>query len=182
MEVLSTSFPDVKIFIPEIFQDTRGFLFESYSRKSLALPSSLEFVQDNHSKSNPYVLRGIHYQLKYPQGKLIRVVSGMVLDVAVDLRKSSPTFGKWVSEVLSAENRRQLWIPPGYGHAFLVLGKKPAEVLYKVTEVYLPNCDRCIRWDDPDLNILWPPFYRDKIITSEKDAKGRFLKEAEAYL
>jgi dTDP-4-dehydrorhamnose 3,5-epimerase len=178
MNVRPTSIAEVKVVEPRVFGDARGFFFESFNRKELeaAIGRSLQFVQDNHSLSAKGVLRGLHYQLPHPQGKLVRVVRGEVFDVAVDLRRGSPTFGRWVGEPLSAENRRQLWIPEGFGHGFLVLSDE-AEFLYKTTEYWHPEHDRCIRWDDPDLAIAWPSRGGTPIV-SEKDARGKPLREA----
>lgn len=158
MKVTPTAIPDVLLIEPRVFGDERGFFFESYNRKAFRQATGLdpEFVQDNHSKSRKGVLRGLHYQLPpKAQGKLVRVVQGEVFDVAVDLRKSSPTFGHWVGETLSAENKKQLWIPPGFAHGFLTLSDS-AEVLYKTTDYYAPEYERAIRWDDPTLGIDWP--------------------------
>ncbi|MCX8146177.1 MAG: dTDP-4-dehydrorhamnose 3,5-epimerase [Azovibrio sp.] len=176
--------PEVVLIEPKVFGDARGFFFESYRRDSFrdATGLDLDFVQDNHSKSVKGVLRGIHYQLPpKAQGKLVRVVVGEVFDVAVDLRQSSPTFGRWVGEYLSADNKRQLWIPPGFGHAFLTLSDE-AEFLYKTTEVYAPELERCIAWDDPAIGIDWP---LDRIggapVLSAKDRMGLTLEAAEIF-
>ncbi len=157
MQLRPTAIPDVVVVEPKVFGDARGFFYESFNRRQLeaALGRPLEFVQDNHSRSAKGVLRGLHYQQPKPQGKLVRVVVGEVFDVAVDLRLGSPTFGKWAGEVLSAENKRQLWIPPGFAHGFLVLSEV-AEFLYKTTDYYAPEWERGIRWDDPALAIRWP--------------------------
>ncbi|MBY7189962.1 dTDP-4-dehydrorhamnose 3,5-epimerase [Escherichia ruysiae] len=158
MNVIETEIPDVLIFEPKVFGDERGFFFESFNQKVFeeAVGRKVEFVQDNHSKSSKGVLRGLHYQLEpYAQGKLVRCVVGEVFDVAVDIRKSSPTFGKWVGVNLSAENKRQLWIPEGFAHGFLVLSET-AEFVYKTTNYYHPESDRGIIWDDPELQINWP--------------------------
>ncbi|HET9555097.1 MAG TPA: dTDP-4-dehydrorhamnose 3,5-epimerase [Anaeromyxobacteraceae bacterium] len=178
MNVRRTSIPDVVVVEPKVFGDARGFFFESFNRRRLeeALGRSLEFVQDNHSLSARGVLRGIHYQLPHPQGKLVRVVRGEVFDVAVDLRRGSPTFGRWVGELLSAENKRQLWVPEGFGHGFLVTSDA-AEFLYKTTDYYHPEHERCIRWDDPDLGIAWPTGGAAPLV-SQKDAAGSRLEEA----
>jgi dTDP-4-dehydrorhamnose 3,5-epimerase len=157
MKVTPTAIPDVLVIEPKVFGDERGFFFESFNRQAFRVATGLyvDFVQDNHSKSAKNVLRGLHYQL-HPktQGKLVRVVQGAVFDVAVDLRKGSKTFGRWVGETLSAENRKQVWIPPGFAHGFLTLSDT-AEFLYKTTDYYAPECERCIRWDDPDIGIAW---------------------------
>ena len=158
MNIVTTRLPEVLIIEPKVFGDERGFFFESFNQRDFneATGLSLPFVQDNHSKSAKNVLRGLHYQLPpQAQGKLVRVVAGEVFDVAVDIRRDSPNFGQWASAVLSAENRRQLWIPPGFAHGFLVLSDS-AEFLYKTTDYYAPALERCIRWDDPALAIDWP--------------------------
>lgn len=158
MNIVTTRLPEVLIIEPKVFGDERGFFFESFNQRAFdeATGLSLPFVQDNHSKSAKNVLRGLHYQLPpQAQGKLVRVVAGEVFDVAVDIRRDSPNFGQWASAVLSAENRRQLWIPPGFAHGFLVLSDS-AEFLYKTTDYYAPALERCIRWDDPALAIAWP--------------------------
>lgn len=172
--------PGVVLIEPRIFGDERGFFFESFNQAQFesAVDRSVKFVQDNHSRSVKNVLRGLHYQVRQPQGKLIRVVSGEVFDVAVDIRKGSQTFGQWVGEVLSAENKRQLWIPEGFAHGFVVLSDC-AEVLYKSTDYYAPADERCIAWDDPSLAIKWPVQGRPTL--SEKDSKGRLLSTAEVF-
>ncbi|EFH5706885.1 dTDP-4-dehydrorhamnose 3,5-epimerase [Escherichia coli] len=169
MNVIKTEIPDVLIFEPKVFGDERGFFFESFNQKVFeeAVGRKVEFVQDNHSKSSKGVLRGLHYQLEpYAQGKLVRCAVGEVFDVAVDIRKSSPTFGKWVGVNLSAENKRQLWIPEGFAHGFLVLSET-AEFLYKTTNYYHPESDRGIIWDDKFINVEWPPY--ENYILSAKD-------------
>jgi len=169
MNVTDTKIPDVKVIEPTVFEDERGFFFESFNHKKFeeAIGRKVTFVQDNHSKSSKSVLRGLHYQLPpHAQGKLVRVVQGEVFDVAVDIRKSSPTFGQWVAEVLSAGNKKQLWIPEGFAHGFLTLSDT-AEFLYKTTDYYAKECERSIRWNDQTLRIEWPPM---KVpILSEKD-------------
>ncbi len=173
MNVIKTEIPDVLIFEPKVFGDERGFFFESFNQNIFeeAVGRKVEFVQDNHSKSSKGVLRGLHYQLEpYAQGKLVRCVVGEVFDVAVDIRKSSTTFGKWVGVNLSAENKRQLWIPEGFAHGFLVLSET-AEFLYKTTQYYHPECERGIRWDDQTINIKWGNI-ASHIILSEKDEKA----------
>ncbi|HBN0432462.1 TPA: dTDP-4-dehydrorhamnose 3,5-epimerase [Escherichia coli] len=179
MNVIKTEIPDVLILEPEVFGDERGFFMESFNQKVFeeAVGRKVEFVQDNHSKSIKGVLRGLHYQLEpYAQGKLVRCVVGEVFDVAVDIRKSSGTFGKWVGVNLSAENKRQLWIPEGFAHGFLVLSDL-AEVLYKTNQYYAPSYERNIIWNDPLLNIKWP---RTALITlSDKDANGEKLELSE---
>jgi len=174
MNVIKTDIPDVLIFEPKVFGDDRGFFFESFSQKvfEAAVGRKVEFVQDNHSKSCKGVLRGLHYQLEpYAQGKLVRCVAGEVFDVAVDIRKSSPTFGKWVGVNLSAENKRQLWIPEGFAHGFLVLSDT-AEFVYKTTNYYHPESDRGLLWNDETLSINWPiegnPILSDKDMNAKK--------------
>ena len=181
MKVTKTAISDVLLVEPTVFGDDRGFFYESYNERKWKELTGLDtrFVQDNHSKSSQGVLRGIHYQIKHSQGKLVRVVAGEVFDVAVDLRKSSPTFGKWVAEHLSAENKKMLWVPEGFGHGFLVLSET-AEFLYRTTDFYAPEHERCIVWNDPDLNITWPG--DEPPLLSEKDAKGSLFTEAEYYL
>ncbi len=180
MKVTPTKIPDVLIIKPKVFGDERGFFFESFNKKTFAEATGIteEFVQDNHSKSSKGVLRGLHYQIKQAQGKLVRVTSGKVLDVAVDIRKSSDTFGQWVGIILSAENKRHLWIPPGFAHGFIVLSET-AEFLYKTTDFYAPEYERCIRWDDADLAVDWQ--YADEPLVSEKDAQGTSFKEADFF-
>jgi dTDP-4-dehydrorhamnose 3,5-epimerase len=176
MNVIKTEIPDVLIFEPKVFGDERGFFFESFNQKMFeeAVGRKVEFVQDNHSKSSKGVLRGLHYQeAPYAQGKLVRCVAGEVFDVAVDIRKSSPTFCKWVGVNLSAENKRQLWIPEGFAHGFLVLSES-AEFVYKTTNYYHPESDRGINWSDENLNILWPNI--DEILLSDKDKKHSNFK------
>ena len=172
MKVTALAIPDVLLFEPKVFGDARGFFFESFNQQrfNAATGLDLQFVQDNHSKSAKGVLRGLHYQLPpKAQGKLVRVVAGEVFDVAVDIRKNSPTFGQWVGEILSGDNKRQLWIPPGLAHGFVVLSDS-AEFLYKTTDYYAPEMERCIRWDDPDLAIDWP--IGGEPVLSGKDALG----------
>ncbi|ADJ29162.1 dTDP-4-dehydrorhamnose 3,5-epimerase [Nitrosococcus watsonii] len=178
MKATSTPLPGVLLIEPRVFGDERGFFFESYNRVAFAAATDIqaEFVQDNHSYSAKHVLRGLHYQIHQPQGKLVRVIAGEVFDVAVDLRRHSPGFGRWVGYRLSAENRRQLWIPGGFAHGFLVLSEY-AEFLYKTTAYYAPEYERCIRWDDPDLAIDWP--LEEVPLISAKDQAGCAFKEAE---
>ncbi|ABA57288.1 dTDP-4-dehydrorhamnose 3,5-epimerase [Nitrosococcus oceani ATCC 19707] len=180
MKATSTSLPGVLLIEPRVFGDERGFFFESYNRAAFAAATDtqVEFVQDNHSRSLQHVLRGLHYQICQPQGKLVRVVAGEVFDVAVDLRRRSPGFGRWVGYRLSAENRHQLWIPGGFAHGFLVLSEY-AEFLYKTTAYYAPEYERCIRWDDSDLAIDWPLDGRPLI--SAKDQAGCAFNEAELF-
>ncbi len=172
MKATPLAIPDVVLIEPKVFGDDRGFFYESYNRQAFKEATGLDvdFVQDNHSRSVGSVLRGLHYQLPpKAQGKLVRAVAGEVFDVAVDIRKESPTFGKWVGEVLSAETKKQLWIPPGFAHGFLVLSEV-AEFLYKTTDYYAPEYERCIRWNDPAIAIDWP--LRGEPTLSGKDAKG----------
>lgn len=180
MNVVKTALPEVLMLEPKVFGDDRGFFFESYNQKTLKELAGIdaEFVQDNHSRSARNVLRGLHYQIKQPQGKLVRVIVGEVFDVAVDVRKNSPTFGKWVGFNLSAENKRMAWIPPGFAHGFLVLSEY-AEFLYKTTDYWAPEHERCIAWNDPELAIGWPP--TGEPVLSAKDKMGRLLKEAEVF-
>lgn len=180
MIVTLTEISDVLIIQPQVFGDQRGFFLESFNQEKFCQETALdvEFVQDNHSRSVQNVLRGLHYQVQKPQGKLIRVVEGEILDVAVDIRRSSPTFGQWVSCYLSAENKKQLWVPPGFAHGFLVVSEV-AEVLYKATDYYAPQYERSIRWDDPDLSIAWN--LDGTPILSSKDQAGALLKNAEVY-
>jgi dTDP-4-dehydrorhamnose 3,5-epimerase len=180
MKVIKTAIPDVLLIEPKVFGDARGFFFESFNERQWRQETGLErvFVQDNHSKSGRGVLRGLHYQIKQAQGKLVRVVQGEVFDVAVDLRRSSPFLGKWVGLNLSAENKRQLWIPEGFGHGFLVLSES-AEFLYRTTDYWAPEHERCIIWNDPDLNIAWPLI--DPPLLSAKDTTGVSFKNAEIY-
>ena len=181
MNVIPTQIPDVLIIEPKVFGDERGFFFESFNHRVFAEKTGVnsEFVQDNHSRSVKNVLRGLHYQMENPQGKLLRVILGEIFDVAVDIRKSSPTFGQSVSCILSAENKRQFWVPPGFAHGFLVLSDI-AEVLYKTTEYYAPQHERAILWNDPDLAIAWP-LPENNPILSAKDEAGKTLKTADIY-
>ncbi|PZV09179.1 MAG: dTDP-4-dehydrorhamnose 3,5-epimerase [Leptolyngbya sp.] len=182
MQVKTTPILEVLIFESQVFGDSRGFFMESFNQKTFQDKTNLTytFVQDNHSLSKQGVLRGIHYQIIQPQGKLVRVTAGEVFDVAVDLRRYSPTFGQWVGERLSAENRKQLWIPPGFGHGFLVLSDQ-AEFLYKTTDYYAPEHERTVLWNDPTLKIDWPLGAHEPIL-SVKDRAGRLLQDAEVYL
>jgi len=180
MEVIETSIPDVKLLKPKVFGDERGFFMESYNQKTLQnlLGLDVAFVQDNHSRSSKNVLRGLHYQLQQAQGKLVRVVAGEVFDVAVDLRKSSPTFGQWEGAILSAENNYQLWVPPGFAHGFVVLSDT-ADFLYKTTDYYAPEHEKCIHWNDPFIAIDWPIDGEPSL--SEKDKQGVAFELAETY-
>jgi dTDP-4-dehydrorhamnose 3,5-epimerase len=181
MNVVQTALPGVLILEPKVFGDERGFFFESYNQKMLKEVAGIdaEFVQDNHSRSAKNVLRGLHYQIKQPQGKLVRVIAGEVFDVAVDVRKKSPTFGKWVGFNLSAENKRIAWVPAGFAHGFLVLSEY-AEFLYKTTDYWAPEHERCIAWNDPDLAVNWP--LAGEPVLSAKDRLGIMLKEAEVFV
>ncbi|QBQ54532.1 dTDP-4-dehydrorhamnose 3,5-epimerase [Nitrosococcus wardiae] len=180
MKAKPTKLPEVLLLEPRVFGDKRGFFFESYNKIAFAAATDIqaEFVQDNHSCSARHVLRGLHYQIRQPQGKLVRVVAGEVFDVAVDLRRSSPSLGQWVGCHLSAENKCQLWVPEGFAHGFLVLSEC-AEFLYKTTDYYAPEYERCIRWDDPDLAIDWP--LEGAPLVSLKDQAGVAFKEAELF-
>ena len=180
MSIVHTKIPEVLQIEPQIFGDDRGFFFEAYNQQKFAQEIGIvtNFVQDNHSCSKQNVLRGLHYQIQHPQGKLIRAVVGTIFDVAVDIRKSSPTFGKWVGSELSAENKRILWIPLGFAHGFLVLSEI-AEVLYKTTDYYAPQGDRTILWNDPDLAIDWP--LSAPPILSAKDEAGKSFRTAEVF-
>jgi len=171
MTVTPTALDGVLLFEPRVFADARGWFFESFNERAFAaaVGEPMTFVQDNHSSSRRNVLRGLHYQVEHPQGKLVRVVRGAVFDVAVDIRPGSPTRGRWVGVELSAANHRQLWIPPGLAHGFLVLSDE-AEVVYKTTDFYAPACERCIAWNDPDLAIAWP--LTEPPLVSPKDAAG----------
>lgn len=172
MKVTPTAIPDVLLIEPRVFGDTRGFFFESFNQRDFVQATGVHavFVQDNHSRSARGVLRGLHYQIRQPQGKLVRVVAGAVFDVAVDLRRASPTFGQWVGAVLSEDNKTQLWIPPGCAHGFVVLTES-ADFLYKTTDYYAPEHERCIAWNDPTLNIDWPDLGQAPLL-SPKDAAG----------
>jgi dTDP-4-dehydrorhamnose 3,5-epimerase len=181
MKVTPTAIPDVLIIEPKVFGDARGFFYESFNQKAFndATGTDYLFVQDNHSRSAKGVLRGLHYQIQPPQGKLVRVVRGAVFDVAVDIRKGSPTFGKWVGVELSEENHRQLWVPPGFAHGFLVTSES-AEFLYKTTDYYAPEFERCIAWSDPAIGIQWPVDAAPQL--SAKDMLGQPLPSAEVLV
>ncbi len=180
MRVSPTAMPDVLVIEPEIFGDERGYFYESFNYQRWLRNTGIEcdFVQSNHSRSIRGVLRGLHYQVKQPQGKIVRVVVGEVFDVAVDLRRSSPYFGKWVGAHLSAENKKQIWIPEGFGHGYLVLSDA-AEFLYRTTDYYAPEHERCIIWNDPDISIDWP--VDGEPLLSTKDTSGMLFKDAETY-
>lgn len=181
MQISRTSIPEVLILEPKVFGDDRGFFFESYNQSVFNdfVEEEVFFVQDNHSRSVKNVLRGLHYQIQQPQGKLVRVVSGEVYDVAVDIRSDSPTFGKWVGVYLSAENKRQLWVPQGFAHGFVVTSDH-AEFLYKTTDYWAPAYERSILWNDPSIGIEWP--LQGMPVLSEKDKKAKLLADAEVFL
>ena len=181
LEVMPTELPDVLLLKPQLFSDARGFFFESYNTRAFvaAIGLDVKFVQDNQSRSAQHVLRGLHYQLPpAAQGKLVRVISGEIFDVAVDLRQSSPTFGRWTGQALSAENRLQIWIPAGFAHGFLTVSES-AEVLYKTTDYYDPACERTLSWNDPELQIAWP--LQEKPLLSPKDNQGAQFNMAEKF-
>ena len=181
MEFIPTYLPDVILIKPQIFRDERGFFQETYQQQQFkAAGISANFVQDNHSGSYRAALRGMHYQIQQPQGKLVRVVVGEIYDAAVDIRRSSPTFGQWGGFTLSAENKHQLWVPPGFAHGFLVLSDW-AEIFYKATDYYAPQHERTIRWDDPQIGIDWPLEPGSQPVLSPKDAQGLPLSQAELY-
>ena len=178
MKVTPTALPDVKLVEPRVFADDRGFFFESWNQRALAAQGiDAQFVQDNHSRSRHGVLRGLHYQVEHPQGKLVRVVAGEVFDVAVDLRRSSPTFGRHVAIALSADDRRMLWVPPGFAHGFVVVSEH-AEFLYKTTDYWFPEHERTLLWNDPALGIAWPLAHPQ---LASKDAQGTPLASADVY-
>ncbi|MDD3183617.1 MAG: dTDP-4-dehydrorhamnose 3,5-epimerase [Alphaproteobacteria bacterium] len=181
MKIIPTRISEVLVLEPKVFGDDRGFFFESFNQAQFekGLGKSVHFVQDNHSRSVKNVLRGLHYQIQHPQAKLVRAVQGEVFDVAIDLRKSSETFGQWVGEFLSAENKRQIWIPEGFAHGFVVLSET-AEILYKTTDYYAPAYERCVTWNDPALHIEWPKGIAP--ILSAKDAQGRPFNESEVFV
>ncbi|NLP61653.1 dTDP-4-dehydrorhamnose 3,5-epimerase [Paraburkholderia sacchari] len=178
--VTATALPEVKIIEPKVFGDTRGYFYESFNGREFdeLVEAGVEFVQDNHSRSAKGVLRGLHYQVQHAQGKLVRVVEGEVFDVAVDIRRSSPNFGKWVGVNLSAENHRQLWVPPGFAHGFVVISES-AQFLYKTTDYWFPEHERSIVWNDPEIGIEWPIDFEP--LLAAKDAAGKRLAEAEVY-
>ncbi|MDF5734095.1 MAG: dTDP-4-dehydrorhamnose 3,5-epimerase [Rhizonema sp. PD38] len=180
MNIIPTEIPDIVIIKPRVFQDDRGFFFEAFNHQGFTEKTGINahFVQDNHSYSKQNVLRGLHYQIQQPQGKLVRVIVGTIFDVAVDIRKNSPSFGKWVGYELSADNKHQIWVPPGFAHGFVVLSEI-AEVLYKTTDYYAPQYERCILWNDPDLAIDWHSIATP--ILSAKDAGGKPFKMAEVF-
>ncbi|MGB3513477.1 MAG: dTDP-4-dehydrorhamnose 3,5-epimerase [Microcoleaceae cyanobacterium] len=181
MDIIQTEIPEVLLIEPKIFGDERGFFMESFNQRTFTEKTgvNLEFVQDNHSRSTKGVLRGLHYQIQQAQGKLLRVVAGEIFDVAVDIRKNSPNFGKWVGYLLSAENKRQLWVPPGFAHGFLVVSET-TDVLYKTTDYYAPEYERSIIWNDPDIGIIWP-LKGITVKLSKKDEAGKTLKNADLF-
>ncbi|MGU3775969.1 dTDP-4-dehydrorhamnose 3,5-epimerase [Burkholderia metallica] len=180
IHVTATALPEVKLIEPKVFGDTRGYFYESFNAREFAqcVGPDVEFVQDNHSRSTKGVLRGLHYQIEHAQGKLVRVIEGEVFDVAVDIRRSSPNFGKWVGMVLSADNHRQLWVPPGFAHGFVVLSAA-AQFLYKTTDYWFPEHERSIVWNDPEIGIAWP--IDGGPILASKDAAGKRLSESDVY-
>ena len=181
MNLITTAIDDVKIIEPKVFGDERGYFLESWNQQTFDnLGLDLQFVQDNHSYSQQNILRGLHYQLEKPQGKLVRVTEGEVFDVAVDIRKSSPTFGQWVGVLLSSANHRMLWVPPGFAHGFYVTSET-AHFFYKCTEYYAPECERSIQWDDKSLNINWPLVPDTPPLLSKKDQQGIEFEQAEYF-
>lgn len=180
MRATPLAIPDVVLIEPKVFGDERGFFYESFNQARFeeAIGHKVNFVQDNHSKSAKNVLRGLHYQIQHPQGKLVRVIAGEVFDVAVDIRKNSPTFGRWIGEILSGENKKQLWVPEGFAHGFIVLSES-AEFLYKTTDYWHPEHERCIIWNDPTINVQWPSAETPQLST--KDQQGLLLTHAEIF-
>jgi len=181
MKAIPTEIPDVLLIEPQVFPDARGFFMETYHARRLAeLGITGQFVQDNHSRSQRGTLRGLHYQIRHAQGKLLRVVNGEIFDVAVDLRRRSPTFGRWAGAILSADNKRQLWVPPGFAHGFYTLSET-ADLIYKVTDYYAPEWERTLAWNDPQIDVVWPLIDGQPPILSAKDAQGRLLAQAEVF-
>jgi len=181
MEFIPTGIPAVVLIRPKVFSDQRGYFFESWEERKFAAGGlNAKFVQDNHSHSTRGVLRGLHYQLQQPQGKLVRVTAGSVFDVAVDIRRSSPSFGRWVGFELSAQNHHMLWVPPGFAHGYLTLSDV-ADFLYRCTDFYAPGSERAILWKDPDLNVVWPAAAGVEPIVSAKDAAARLFRDAEYF-
>ena len=181
MQFIRTDIPEIIIIEPQVFEDSRGFFMETYQAREFADAGiCCDFVQDNHSRSSQYTLRGLHYQIRHAQGKLVRVVAGEIFDAVVDIRRSSSTFGKSIGILLSAQNKRQLWIPPGFAHGFFVVSEL-AEVLYKATDYYDQKAERCIIWNDPTLNVTWPIVSGTLPILSPKDLAGKSFTEAELY-
>jgi len=181
MKMIETDIPDVKIIQPTVFGDQRGYFMETWSQQNFSASGlEINFIQDNHSRSSQGILRGLHYQIKHPQGKLVRVVTGKVFDVAVDIRQDSSTFGQWVGVVLSDENHQMLWVPPGFAHGFYVMSEQ-ADFLYKCTDIYAPEYERCIKWDDAEIGIEWPLMNKQQPLLSEKDKKGLNLSVADIF-
>jgi len=181
VNIIKTAIPDVLIIEPKVHGDHRGFFMETWRQSMFDdIRPGINFVQDNHSRSSHGILRGLHYQLQHPQGKLVRVVAGEIFDVAVDMRKNSPTFGHWEGLVLSAENRRQLWVPPGFAHGFYVMSES-AEMVYKCTGYYVPADEYSLRWDDPEIAVNWPLAANEVPVLSDKDRNGLSLREAPLY-
>ena len=181
MKAIPTDIPDVIILEPQVFPDARGFFMETYHARKLAeLGIAAQFVQDNHSRSQRGTLRGLHYQIRQTQGKLLRVVNGEIFDVAVDLRRSSPTFGRWTSAILSADNKLQLWVPPGFAHGFYTLSET-VDLIYKVTDYYAPQWERTLIWDDLQINIAWPLIDNEPPVLSAKDLQGQPFAQAELF-
>lgn len=181
MKIIQTTLPEVILIEPKVYEDPRGFFMETYHKAKFSqIDKTLDFIQDNHSRSIQGVLRGLHYQIQHAQGKLVRAIVGEVFDVAVDLRRSSPTFGEWVGCYLSADNKHQIWIPPGFAHGYYTLSDW-AEILYKTSDIYSPENERIILWNDPTIGIEWPLIPGKEIILSGKDQKGKKLSEAEVY-
>jgi dTDP-4-dehydrorhamnose 3,5-epimerase len=181
MKIIPTELPEVLLIEPQVFLDARGFFMETYHARKLAEQGfTAEFVQDNHSRSQQGTLRGLHYQIRHAQGKLVRVVNGEIYDVAVDLRRRSPTFGRWTGAILSAENKHQLWIPPGFAHGIYVLSEV-VDLLYKVTDYYAPEWERTLLWNDPQLNIAWPLVNNQPPVLSAKDVQGKLLAQADVF-
>lgn len=181
MQIIKTALPEIVILEPQVFGDERGFFMETYqARQFEALGIPTQFLQDNHSGSRQGILRGLHYQIRQAQGKLVRVIAGEIFDVAVDLRKASPTFGQWVGATLSAQNKQMIWIPPGFAHGFYVLSAW-AEIVYKATDYYAPEWERSILWNDPELGIRWPLVDQQPPTLSAKDANGVLFRDAETY-
>jgi dTDP-4-dehydrorhamnose 3,5-epimerase len=181
MKAIPTEIPDVIILEPQVFYDARGFFMETYHTRQLAeLGIAAQFVQDNHSRSQRGTLRGLHYQIRHTQGKLLRVIAGEIFDVAVDLRRRSPTFGRWAGAILSADNKRQLWVPPGFAHGIYALSET-IDLLYKVTDYYAPEWERTIIWNDPRINIPWPLVDGQPPVLSPRDLQGRLFSQAEVF-
>lgn len=182
MKLVDTRIPEVKVIEPTVFGDERGFFMETYRASIMdELTDGKPFVQDNHSKSKQGILRGLHYQMQHTQGKLVRVVQGEVFDVAVDMRKGSPTFGQWVGEVLSAENKKQLWVPEGFAHGFYVMSET-AEFVYKCTDYYAPEYDRSLLWNDADIGIEWPLVNGEQPLLSDKDKNAAVFSQADTFI